>query len=253
MLNHLNWFFFYGKYPCASKHGENRDRKWWSRQQPILSQMAKKSQTVSQFSVLKRWKNNWRKVSRGRTVRAIHLKTISTAVLAWMVIAQLHLPVNPVKSVLGCTIRPMNNRARSRSENCAKQSDWNSVVTLNVHDTWLSMLQDDEPPKSSRRPRKGTKSWDQWSVQKFTKVTQSRNQVHREGKLVLPSPVASMMYQNSRRTSREKTWVQSTENLNENWDAISLVFLSAVLRENFSSFRSTLHNLSHIMLLNVWN
>ena len=42
MLNHLNWFFFYGKYPCASKHGENRDRKWWSRQQPILSQMAKK-------------------------------------------------------------------------------------------------------------------------------------------------------------------------------------------------------------------
>ena len=83
--------------------------------------------------------------------------------------------------------------------------------------------------------------------------TQSRNQVHREGKLVLPSPVASMMYQNSRRTSREKTWVQSTQNLNENWDAISLVFLSAVLRENFSSFRSTLHNRSHIMLLNVWN
>ena len=147
---------------------------------PILSQMAKQSPTVSQFSVLKRWKkNNWRKVSRGRTVRAIHLKTISTAVLAWMVIAQLHLPVNPVKSVFGCTIRPMNNRARSRSENCAKQSGWNSVVTLNVRDTWLSMLQDDEPPKSSRRPRKGTKSWDQLSVQKFTNVTPSRNQVHR--------------------------------------------------------------------------
>ena len=199
------------------ENGDQDNNRSWAKWQ-------KKSQTVTQFSVLKRWKNNWRKVSRGRTVRAIHLKTISTAVLAWMVIAQLHLPVNPVKSVLGCTIRPMNNRARSRSENCAKQSDWNSVVTLNVHDAWLSMLQDDEPPKSSRRPRKGTKSWDQWSVQKFTKVTQSRNQVHREGKLVLPSPVASMMYQNSRRTSREKTWVQSTENLNENWDAISLVF-----------------------------
>ena len=48
------------------------------------------------------------------------------------------------------------------------------------------------------------------------------------------------MYQNSRCASREKTWVQSTKKLNENWDAIFLVFLSAVLRENFSSFRSTL-------------
>ena len=50
------------------------------------------------------------------------------------------------------------------------------------------------------------------------------------------------MYQNSRCASREKTWVQSTKMLNENWDAISLVFLSVVLRENFSSFQSTLHN-----------
>ena len=39
----------------------------------------------------------------------------------------------------------------------------------------------------------------------------------------------------------------------QNWDANSLVFLSAVLRENLSSFRSTLHNVSHIMFLNVWN
>ena len=46
------------------------------------------------------------------------------------------------------------------------------------------------------------------------------------------------MHQNSRCASKEKTWVQSTKKLNENWDAISLVFLSAVLRENFS----TLHN-----------
>ena len=30
-------------------------------------------------------------------------------------------------------------------------------------------------------------------------------------------------------------------------------FVSAVLRGNFSSFRSTLHNLSHIVLCNVWN
>ena len=42
---------------------------------------------------------------------------------------------------------------------------------------------------------------------------------------------------------------KSTKKLNENWDAISLVSLSAVLRENFSSFGSTLHNLSHFMLL----
>ena len=91
-----------------------------------------KSQTVFQFSVpifetrdfSERLKGkDWRKGSRGRTERAVHLKTISTTVLAWMVIAQLHLPVNSVKSVLGCTIRLVNSGARSRSENFAKQSD----------------------------------------------------------------------------------------------------------------------------------
>ena len=30
--------FFYGKYSGASKYGETRNRKWWSRPQPILSQ-----------------------------------------------------------------------------------------------------------------------------------------------------------------------------------------------------------------------
>ena len=84
-----------------------------------------------------------------------------------MVIAQLHLPVNSAISVLGCTIRLMNCQAEAKS-------DWNSVATLNVHDNWLRMLQDDEPPKSSWRPRKSTKSWVQLSVQKFTRVTQSR-------------------------------------------------------------------------------
>ena len=74
------------------------------------------------------------------------------------------------------------------------------------------------------------------------------------GKIGLSEPRGvEGMYQNSRCASREKTWVQSTKKLNENWDAISLVFLSAVLRDNFSSFRSTLHNLSHIMFFNVWN
>ena len=50
--------------------------------------------------------------------------------------------------------------------------------------------------------------------------------------------------------AEKRTWVLSTKKLNENWDAISLMFLSAV---NSSSSRSTSHNLSHIMFLNVWN
>ena len=188
---------------------------------------------------------DWRKGSRGRTELAVHLKTISTAMLAWMTIAQLHLLVNSVKSVLGCTIRLVNSRARSRSENCAKQSEQNSVATLNMHDNWWGMLQDDEPPKSSWRPRKSTKSWDQLSVKKITKVTESRKKSKgpSRGKIGLTEPRGvEGMYQNSRCASREKTWLQSTKKLYENWDAVSPVFLSAVLRKNFSSFRSTLHN-----------
>ena len=78
---------------------------------------------------------------------------------------------------------------------------------------------------------------------KFTKVTQSRKKVHRMGNIGPTEPRGvEGMYQNSRCASREKTWVQSTKVLNENCDAISLVFLSAVLRENLRSFRSTLHN-----------
>ena len=55
------------------------------------------------------------------------------------------------------------------------------------------------------------------------------------------------MYQKSRCVSREKIWVQSTEKLNDNRDAISLVFLSTVLRENFNSFRITLHNFQPLL------
>ena len=45
-------FFYYGTYSGASKHGETRDRKWWSRQQqqPILSQMAQIPNSFSIFS-----------------------------------------------------------------------------------------------------------------------------------------------------------------------------------------------------------
>ena len=123
-----------------------------------------------------------------------------------------------------------------------------------MHDNWSRMLQDDEPPKSSWRPRKSKKPWGQLSVQKLTKVTQSLKKVHREGKLVLPSLVASMMYQHSRCASREKTWVQSTKKLDENWDAISLVFLSAVLWERISAASGAYCTiLSLFMLLNVLN
>ena len=139
------------------------------------------------------------------------------------------------KSVLGCTIRLMNSQAEAKS-------DKNSVTTLNI-DNWLRMLQDDEPPKSSWRPRKSTKSWDQLSVQKFTKVAQSRKKVHRVGKLVLPSLVAwRACYQIRDAPAEKRRESQVQKKLNENWDAISLVFLSAVLTENFSSFRSALHN-----------
>ena len=39
-----------------------------------------------------------------------------------------------------------------------------------MHDNWLRMLRDDEPPTSSWRPRKSTKSWDQLSAHKITKA-----------------------------------------------------------------------------------
>ena len=119
----------------------------------------------------------------------------------------------------------MNGQAEAKS-------DTNSVATLNMHDSWLRTFQECEPPKSSRSPRKSTKSWDPWSVQLLTKAAQSLKRVHRMGKVGPTEPRGvEGTYQNSRCASREKTWVQSTKKLNENWDSISLVFLSAVLRE----------------------
>ena len=55
----------------------------------------------------------------------------------------------------------MNSQAEAKSEKSAKESDKNSVATLNMRDIKLLVLQDDEPPKSSWRSRKSTKSWDQ--------------------------------------------------------------------------------------------
>ena len=75
---------------------------------------------MSQVSAKRYKENNWRKGSRGRTELAVQLKTISTAVLAWMVIAQLHLPVNSAKSVLG--MHHQTDEQSSRSEKWLKFS-----------------------------------------------------------------------------------------------------------------------------------
>ena len=100
---------------------------------------------------------------------------------------------NSANSVLGCTIRL-----------------W-TVATLNMHDNWLRMLQDDELPKSSWRPRKSTKSWDQLKIHESPTVTEKGPS---RGKIGPTEPRGvEGMYQNSRCASREKTWVQSTKKL----------------------------------------
>ena len=60
------------------------------------------------------------KVSRGRTELAVHLKTISTAVLAWMVVAQLHLPMNSAKKC--ARMHHQTDEQSSRSEKWLKFS-----------------------------------------------------------------------------------------------------------------------------------
>ena len=94
-------------------------------------------------------------------------------------------------------------------------------------------------------------TWWQWSGSWWSSWEFKESQCPSRENIGLTEPRGVNQY--FRCASSEKTWVQSTKKLNENWDAISLVFLSAVLRENFSSFRNTLHNLSHIVRLNVWN
>ena len=87
----------------------------------------------------------------------------------------------------------MNSQAEAKS-------DKNSVATLNMHENWLRMLQDDEPPKSSWRPRKSTKS-----------CGPSRGKIG-------PTEPRSVQgkYQDSRCANREKMKVPSTQKLNEN-------------------------------------
>ena len=113
-----------------------------------------------------------------------------------------------------------------------------------MHDNWVRMLQDDEPPKTfmeTTEEHKVLRPIERAKIHKFHTVTEK---VHRMGKIGPTEPRGvegnvpkfSMLPAEKRRTSK------STKKLNENWDAISLVVLRALLREKFSSFRGTLHN-----------
>ena len=72
-------------------------------------------------------------------------------------------------------------------------------------------------------------SWDQLNVQRFTKATLSHSWKSIAGSWCGGHAPKFEDEWQKRCASREMTWVQSTRKLNENWDATSLVFLSAVL------------------------
>ena len=102
--------------------------------------------------------------------------------------------------------------------------------------------------------RKSTKSWDQLSVQKFPKVTQSRKKVHRVGKLVLPSLVAWRACTKIRDAPAEKRHESKVQRSSTRTEMLFLWCFSAPYWERISA-ASGAHCtlLSHIMLLNVWN
>ena len=250
-------FLCYGKFSSASKYGETRNRKWWWRSQPILSQdgsypkqpgetidwnsnalpegvylencRVKKSQVSAE-----RWKEKIGGKAREEGPCAVHLKTISTSVLAWMVVAQFHLLVNSAKKV--CLDAP---------------SDWWTVkpklkVTkiqwqrLNIHDNWLRMLQDDEPPKSSWRPRTNTVV----RPIKRAKIHESHTVTEKgpsHGKIG-PSLVAWMACSKIRDAPAEKSRESKAQTSPTRTEMLFLWCFSAPYWENFSSLRSTLHN-----------
>ena len=143
----------------------------------------------------------------------------------------------------------MNSQAEAKK---VTKIQWQRWICITI---WLRMLQDDEPPKSSWRSRKSTKSRDQFSVQKFTKVTQSLKKGPSYGKIwpYRASWRGGHVPKFAMRQQR-KTWVQSTKEAQ--WD-IEMLFLwcfSASYWERIlSSFWGALRNWRHIMLFNVWN
>ena len=112
-----------------------------------------------------------------------------------------------------------------------------------MHDHWLRMLR-----TTSRRSLYGTteehkvlrpiKRAEMHESHTVTEKGPSR------GKIGSTEPRdVEGMNKNSRCASEEKTWVQSEKKkLHEDWDAISLVFLSAILRDNFGIFWITFHH-----------
>ena len=172
-----------------------------------------------------------------------------------MTIAQLHLLVNSVKKCAWMH-HQIGEQSSQKPKWKLRKAEQNSVATLNMHDNWWGMLQDDEPPKSSWRPRKSTKSWHQLTVKKITKVTQSRKKVkvHRVGKLVLPSLVAWRACTKIRDAPAEKRREPRVRRSSTRTEMIFLLCFSAPHWEKILATSGTLCTiLSHVMLLNVWN
>ena len=125
-----------------------------------------------------------------------------------------------------------------------------------MHDNWLRMLQDHEPPKSSWRPRKSTKSFDRWSVQK-KKSQKSHSHWKRSiawEKLVLPSLVAWGTCTKIRDAPAEKRRESKVQRRSTRTEMLFLWCFSAPYWERiFNSFQSTLHNFKPYYVFNVWN
>ena len=162
--------------------------------------------------------------------------------LAWMVIAQIHLLVNSAQSVLGCTIK--TDEQASRSEKWLKFSG-------NVEYAWqlsknASGRRAAEDFMETTEEHKVLRPIERAKIHKCHTVTEKspshgKKWSYRASWRGGHVPKFSMCQQRKGRTSK------STKKLNENWDAISLVVLRALLRENFSSFRCTLHNFKPVL------
>ena len=118
-----------------------------------------------------------------------------------------------------------------------------------MHDNWLRMLQDDEPPKSSWKPRKSTKSWDQLSVHNLTKSHTVTEKGPSRGKMVLPSLVAWRACTKIRDAPAEKRRESKVRRSSTRTEMLFLWCFSAPYRERIlaaSGAHCTI--LSHIML-----
>ena len=118
----------------------------------------------------------------------------------------------------------------------------NQWQRLNIHDNWLRMLQDDEPPKSSWRPRTNTvvRPIKRAKIHESHTVTEKGTS---RGKLVLPSFVAWRACTKIRDAPAEKSRESKAQISSTRTEMLFLWCFSAPYWENFSSLWSTLHNL----------